>query len=1805
MKRAKKLISILLCAALLSPASTAAFAASDITAPSEVAPHILTTLPTAAAGVAQNTLTLSGSNKIVGETAESAKAKEDLLAQQEAEAAGKLPPQMGWSTWNFFREKINEEKAMDAAKALVSTGLNEHGYVYFNLDDCWQSSMRDENGNMQFDLTGFPSGPQFIKNVNALAGPDSEHPLRVGVYSSSGDLTCEDMPGAAGYEEKDARTFAEWGVEYLKYDYCHVVDMETDVYTHSIKAPDVDYLSVAKAGTPEGERIQAETAELSGAASTVRCGSCDGTGYVTGLNANGGAITFKKTVEEAGRYVLTVGFHKSASIVSKFISAQVNGGKVYDTEIPRTSGWSGTGRQQMYIDLEAGENTIKVFNPIDGQKADSIRRYSKMGNALKEATAQVAEETGNPEKPLFFSVCEHGRTSPWTWAGDFANSWRTTHDISDSWTSMIGIYETNVNLWSYQKPGTYNDPDMLEVGVGNLTADENQAHFSLWCMMNSPLILGCDVRNFVDPESPDGVDHTANNGAYDIITNQDVVGINQDPLLLQGKRVSTADGIDILVKPLSGGDAAVLFLNKNAAAGASASIDLSALAEMDDRITLPSASAYKVKDLWSGEETVTGTSLNSGAISKHGAHMYRVSKVEAGSVDKLGTIKIDMPNTVFSAGETASVDVVVENVGRETMKNVNVAFSAPEGFTVTGGDTIDALALNEKQTVTFEVTMPETASNTIAKPADDYILSATASYRYDGDTEDTSKLATKAIKVAVAPQNTVTKLGDHPWLSSTTGWGTIKRNKSIDGNALRLGGETYTSGIGVHAVSDITLYLGGGSYNFHSFIGVDQEMQVDTSSIEFEVLADGKSIYNSGVMKANERKEVNLNITDCRVLTLHIGDAGDGIGSDHGDWADATLTKTDDVKTYQINIADTVNGTVTTDPADTVMDGMPVTVTFTPDEGYTTHMAIVNNEVVVPVNNQYTVSNVKTDLDISAEFVKEGEAGTQKAIVSAGSVDAQEVDFGTAFASLNLPKTLALQLDGGLTATVPVVWNSEDYSPVQSGAQTITGTLTLPACIVNSNGVEVKAVVNVGEETVRNVALEATASCPSGAAASGKQASFINDNIFDDQEPGANGSGVFAFASNTAADKKYLDLTWDNPVDIDSVKLYTYFAKDQGVTNFDVLVSSDNGATFTKAASSGDINWPSPSTEREQAIKEVVFGETAKNVNVLRIMVNKANLKWNGGVITEFQAFGMNSKTDNQVTVNFSEPVNGKISAATDSGEIVAGTKVAAGTNITFTFTPNDGYRVKTATINGEAVTLTADNTYTVENVQADVTADAEFEEDVPTERSLTVNYSGKKVSLTVDSEEQRLADLLGSYKADVLSKTELLLAFAPAVEGREIAGVSVNDNAQTVTDSASFSYKFTMPNADTTLRFDFTIVNKMILRSTIETAESLQEGDEYKTAVPTVKKFFDKSLDAAVRVEADKAATQTAIDNAWKDMLKAIQMLSFQAGDKTALNALLEDCALFAEEDYTAESWAAYETALAEAQAVVDDEDALQKDIDKAYDDLMKAATSLKYLADKDSLRTLVTEAQNLDLDKYLDDGKVHFSEMLQAAEDVLANEKATQKQINEAEQNLADAMASLRLIPSREALKDLLAMVDALDYSKYTNTSVSALKASINLANGVLDNPDATSEEVAQAFELVTNAYSNLKLKPENNTSKGSSSRTPSYGNLYGAQGIAVVNAAQNVVTTASVRSDTTVDFTLKKGSAYCFKMTVTGGNNLVPSFTAGNGSILKTQFVAKIGNDYYYRVYAVGAPGQSTGVYTQLSNAQPQKHCVITIA
>ncbi|XP_075479974.1 alpha-galactosidase-like isoform X1 [Primulina tabacum] len=127
-----------------------------------------------------------------------------------------LTPQMGWNSWNHFQCNIEEKLIRETADAIVSTGLAALGYKYINLDDCWAEQNRDSQGNLVPKASTFPSG------IKGLADYVHGKGLMLGVYSDAGIQTCsKQMPGSLGHEEQDAKTFASWGVDYLKYDNCN------------------------------------------------------------------------------------------------------------------------------------------------------------------------------------------------------------------------------------------------------------------------------------------------------------------------------------------------------------------------------------------------------------------------------------------------------------------------------------------------------------------------------------------------------------------------------------------------------------------------------------------------------------------------------------------------------------------------------------------------------------------------------------------------------------------------------------------------------------------------------------------------------------------------------------------------------------------------------------------------------------------------------------------------------------------------------------------------------------------------------------------------------------------------------------------------------------------------------------------------------------------------------------------------------------------------------------------------------------------------------------------------------------------------------------------------------------------------------------------------------------------------------------------------------------------------------------------------------------------------------------------------
>ena len=307
-----------------------------------------------------------------------------------ANGLARTPP-MGWNSWNHFGDKVDDPVVREAADAMVSSGLAAAGYVYVNIDDCWAGG-RDAAGNLVPNAK-FP-------DMKALADYIHRRGLKLGIYSSPGPRTCAGYEGSYGHEEQDAKTYAAWGIDYLKYDWC-------------------------------------------------------------------------------------------------------SAGRVY------------------------ADSSLQAA-------------YQKMGRALAQCG-----------RPIVYSLCEYGKGDVWTWGPQVGgNLWRTTYDIQDNWNSMSEIGFNQGRLAPFAAPGHWNDPDMLEIGNGGMSATEYRTHFSLWCLLAAPLMAGNDLRSMTDE-------------TREILGNREVIALDQDILGRQGERIASRDGIEIWARPLSDGGRAIGVFNRN------------------------------------------------------------------------------------------------------------------------------------------------------------------------------------------------------------------------------------------------------------------------------------------------------------------------------------------------------------------------------------------------------------------------------------------------------------------------------------------------------------------------------------------------------------------------------------------------------------------------------------------------------------------------------------------------------------------------------------------------------------------------------------------------------------------------------------------------------------------------------------------------------------------------------------------------------------------------------------------------------------------------------------------------------------------------------------------------------------------------------------------------------------------------------------------------------------------------------------------------------------------------------------------
>jgi alpha-galactosidase len=192
---------------------------------------------------------------------------------------------------------------------------------------------------------------------------------------------------------------------------------------------------------------------------------------------------------------------------------------------------------------------------VDYLKYDWCNEEGQNAKAAYKTMHDALQECG---RPIVFSICEWGDNKPWEWGKGIGHLWRTTADIRDCFDCSINwgglgvlqILDKQAGLEEYAGPGHWNDPDMLEIGNGGQTITEYRTHFSLWCMLAAPLMAGNDLRSMDD-------------NIRELLTNPEVIAVNQDTLGFQGFRFIDYGDLEVWVKALAGGDAAFCFLNRS------------------------------------------------------------------------------------------------------------------------------------------------------------------------------------------------------------------------------------------------------------------------------------------------------------------------------------------------------------------------------------------------------------------------------------------------------------------------------------------------------------------------------------------------------------------------------------------------------------------------------------------------------------------------------------------------------------------------------------------------------------------------------------------------------------------------------------------------------------------------------------------------------------------------------------------------------------------------------------------------------------------------------------------------------------------------------------------------------------------------------------------------------------------------------------------------------------------------------------------------------------------------------------------
>jgi hypothetical protein len=761
-----------------------------------------------------------------------------------------LTPPMGFNDWNAFGCNVSEQLIKDTALAMHTNGMQDAGYQYVNIDDCWLEKTRSADGHLVPDPVKFPDGIKGTADYVHSLG------LKLGIYEDAGTMTCAGYPGSYGHETTDAQDFADWGVDYLKYDNCNQVPGTADTQQEYIDR----YSRMRDALKATGRAIVYSLCEWGVQNPWEWAASVGHLWRTTGdISDNYASMESRFELNAPLTSAAGPGHWNDPDML------EVGNGGMTDTEYrshfslwaimaaPLLAGTDLRNPSQATLDILENKDVIAVDQDPLGKQASVISSAGghwvlakpladgDVAVALFNATASAA--------PISTSASAAGLSS----ASGYA-----LHDLwSKNVTGTTGTIAANVPAHGTVIYRVAADPNWASYPPATMVSATVDAPASGangdYVVPGKPFTVTGSVSNYggvagagatlqlTGPTSYDGIPYEAE------ATSSTING---------GARRSSCGGCSGGQKVGFIGNGAANWVRLNGvSAPAAGTYDLTIYAAVSGTRSL----WLSVDDGPGQEIQFTGGSFNSPVPVT-----VRVPLV-AGA------------NTLRFYNDTAygpDLDRVVLGGGAN-----------PAGWTISPSDPVTTPQLGAGQTLSVEwtVTPPKGAGP--------------GTYHLEVDGTLGGQAFTVPVTVTVpAAQMQTGYLSDQQWLEATNFWGPVERDMSNgeqaagDGHTLTIGGRTYAKGLGVHAYSDLLFYNGEHCSSLTSDVGVDDE-KTGGGKVVFQVWADGRELADSGpVTWQDGPKTLTANIGNTEFVHLIVTNSDDGPDNDHADWAGLQVT---------------------------------------------------------------------------------------------------------------------------------------------------------------------------------------------------------------------------------------------------------------------------------------------------------------------------------------------------------------------------------------------------------------------------------------------------------------------------------------------------------------------------------------------------------------------------------------------------------------------------------------------------------------------------------------------------------------------------------------------------------------------------------------------------------------------------------------------------------------------------------------------------------------------------------------------------